>query len=164
MFWKNAANLQENTHVEVWFIEFALWHGCSPVNLLYIFRTPFHNNTSSQLLLLYSNTAKSILYFLWVKHTRHDSKGNTRSVESVHICSSLLKLHVDCNTQCIYTRFIALLKILLSQYAEIFFLSFLHFTLTENIMNCFAVNPLPPLNVIWRSSVNKSNYEWPLRQ
>ena len=23
------------------FIEIALWHGCSPVNLLHIFRTPF---------------------------------------------------------------------------------------------------------------------------
>ena len=25
-----------------------------------------------------------------------------------------------------------------------------------------ALNPLPPLNVIWHSSVNKSNNEWPL--
>ena len=27
------------------FIEIKLWHGYSPVNLLHIFRTPFHNNT-----------------------------------------------------------------------------------------------------------------------
>ena len=26
------------------FIEIALWHRCSPVNLLHIFRTPFHRN------------------------------------------------------------------------------------------------------------------------
>ena len=32
------------------FIEIARWHGCSPVNLLDIFRTPFPNNTSGQLL------------------------------------------------------------------------------------------------------------------
>ena len=32
------------------FIEIALWHGCS-VNLLHIFRTPFHRNTSRWLLL-----------------------------------------------------------------------------------------------------------------
>ena len=33
------------------FIEIALWHGCSPVNLLYIFRTPFLKTTSEWLLL-----------------------------------------------------------------------------------------------------------------
>ena len=33
------------------FIEIALWHGCSPVNLLYIFKTPFPKNTSEGLLL-----------------------------------------------------------------------------------------------------------------
>ena len=33
------------------FIEIALWHGCSPVNLLHIFRTPFPKNTSGRLLL-----------------------------------------------------------------------------------------------------------------
>ena len=34
------------------FIEIALWHGCSPVNLLHIFRTPFLKNTSGRLLLI----------------------------------------------------------------------------------------------------------------
>ena len=33
------------------FIVIALWHGCSPLNLLHIFRTPFPKNTSKQLLL-----------------------------------------------------------------------------------------------------------------
>ena len=33
------------------FIEIALRHGCSPVNLLHIFRTPFPKNTSGGLLL-----------------------------------------------------------------------------------------------------------------
>ena len=53
MSWKYAANLQENTHVEVRFqsnfIEMALRHWCSPVNLLHIFRTPFPKNTSGWL-------------------------------------------------------------------------------------------------------------------
>ena len=31
------------------FIEITLWHGCSPVNLLYIFRTAFTKNTSGRL-------------------------------------------------------------------------------------------------------------------
>ena len=33
------------------FIEITLRHGCSPVNLLHIFRTPFSKNTSGCLLL-----------------------------------------------------------------------------------------------------------------
>ena len=33
------------------FIEITLWHGCSPVNLLHIFRTPFPRYTSWWLLL-----------------------------------------------------------------------------------------------------------------
>ena len=37
------------------FIEITLQHGCSPVNLLYIFRTPFSKNTSGWLLLYTSN-------------------------------------------------------------------------------------------------------------
>ena len=32
------------------FIEIALWHECSPVNLLYSFRTPFPKDTSGRLL------------------------------------------------------------------------------------------------------------------
>ena len=35
------------------FIEIALRHGCSPVNLLHIFRTSFIKNTSEWLLLMY---------------------------------------------------------------------------------------------------------------
>ena len=34
------------------FIEIALWHGCSPINLLHIFRRPFPKNTSGGLLLV----------------------------------------------------------------------------------------------------------------
>ena len=37
---KHDFNLQSN------FIEITLWHGCSPVNLLHIFKTPFSKNTS----------------------------------------------------------------------------------------------------------------------
>ena len=35
------------------FIEIALRHGCSPVNLLHVFRTPFPRNTSEWLLLYF---------------------------------------------------------------------------------------------------------------
>ena len=44
------------------FIEIALRHGCSPVNLLNIFRTPFPMNTSGWLLLsIYSFTKYHLL-------------------------------------------------------------------------------------------------------
>ena len=33
------------------FIEITLWHECSPVNLLHIFRTPFPKDTCGGLLL-----------------------------------------------------------------------------------------------------------------
>ena len=56
VFWKNAANLQENAHTEVTllqsnFIKITLWHGCSPVNLLHIFRTLFFSEYLWRLLL-----------------------------------------------------------------------------------------------------------------
>ena len=37
------------------FIEITLGHGCSPVNLLHIFRIPFPKNTSGRLLLTFCN-------------------------------------------------------------------------------------------------------------
>ena len=53
------------------FIQITLRHGCSPVNLLHIFRTPFLKNTSGWLLLVfvrYSNrTVESIKVGGWVK-------------------------------------------------------------------------------------------------
>ena len=59
MFWRYAANIQENTHVEEWF----QWSskatllkshfGCSLVNLLYISRMPFPKSTSTGLLLYF---------------------------------------------------------------------------------------------------------------
>ena len=45
------------------FIEITLQHGCSPVNLLHIFRTPFVKNTSGLLLLFF----KTFLKFLVVR-------------------------------------------------------------------------------------------------
>ena len=42
------ASLQSN------FIEIILWHGCPPVNVLHIFRTPFPKNISRGLLLNYA--------------------------------------------------------------------------------------------------------------
>ena len=40
------------------FIEITLRHGCSPVNLLYIFRTPCPRNTSEWLLVRFQNEGK----------------------------------------------------------------------------------------------------------
>ena len=43
-------------------IEIALQHGCSPVNLLHIFRTPFSRNTSGWLLLYITWTAYPLVF------------------------------------------------------------------------------------------------------
>ena len=50
MFWKYATNLQANPHAEVWSV-ITPRHGCSLVNSLHIFRTPFSKNTSGWLFL-----------------------------------------------------------------------------------------------------------------
>ena len=42
------------------FIEIALRHGCSPVNLLHIFRKPFPKNTSGRLLLIITPTRPKV--------------------------------------------------------------------------------------------------------
>ena len=70
MFWKYAANLKENTHAAVWFRQITLRHGCSPVNLLYIFRTPFLKNTSGWLLLLISSKSYETFCELWDRFTQ----------------------------------------------------------------------------------------------
>ena len=69
----NFIKLQSN------FIEITLRHGCFPVNLLHIFRTPFPRNTSEWLLLVIvlsnhkNNNCKvsiseSIISMMWVLH------------------------------------------------------------------------------------------------
>ena len=45
--WRSAISIKLQSN----FIEITLWHECSPVNLLHIFRTPFLKNTSRWLLL-----------------------------------------------------------------------------------------------------------------
>ena len=53
---------------------------------------------------------------------------------------------LDCVTTdsvCMYTRFVALVR-KIESICRNNFLSFLCFTLTENVMNCFAINLLPP--------------------
>ena len=51
MGWKYPANLQQKIQAKVQFIERALRHGCSPVNLLHIFKISFLKNNSEGLLL-----------------------------------------------------------------------------------------------------------------
>ena len=69
VLWKYAANLQENTHVEVWFqsnfIEITFRHGCSPVDLLYIFRTPLKNTTGR--VLLNDTVYSTYIRFPWLQ-------------------------------------------------------------------------------------------------
>ena len=64
---------RRNTHAEVWFkyccwnfIEITLQDGCSPVNLLHMFRTSFLQNTSRRLPLIFVQLASmNVLYSMW---------------------------------------------------------------------------------------------------
>ena len=52
------------------FIEITLQHGCTPVNLLHIFRTPFLKNTSGGLLLKFTCYGYAIRP-LWKRKLTH---------------------------------------------------------------------------------------------
>ena len=69
MFWKYACSkfyIQENTHAGIQFIELTFWHGYSPTNLLYIFRTNFPNGTQMAASAVFS-LCQIIPLFVWVK-------------------------------------------------------------------------------------------------
>ena len=44
------------------FIEITIGHGCSPVNLLHIFRTPFPKNPPERLLLIGEHVCQNLLF------------------------------------------------------------------------------------------------------
>ena len=65
------------------FIEIALRHGCSPVNLQHIFRTPFTKSTSERLLLKsYSK--------IWVVRAWHLYRNGSRAIWWKQISPSIL--------------------------------------------------------------------------
>ena len=51
IFQKKANFRRSHSEVQIYFIQITLWHGCSPANLLRIFRKPFYKNTYEGLLL-----------------------------------------------------------------------------------------------------------------
>ena len=51
IFQKKANFRRSHSEVQMNFIQIRLWHGCSPANLLRIFRKPFYKNTYGGLLL-----------------------------------------------------------------------------------------------------------------
>ena len=55
----NSIKMQSN------FIEIKLRHGCSPVNLLHIFKTPFSKNTSGGMLLKQKNLRRLWSLYKW---------------------------------------------------------------------------------------------------
>ena len=99
------------------FIEIAPWHGCSPVKLLHILRTPFLRNTSEGLLLKLKNSFRSSHQRCSVK------KGVLRNFEKStgkHLCQSLflVKLHARSATllkkrlwhRCFHVNFVKFLR------------------------------------------------------
>ena len=92
------------------FIDIALQHGCSPVNLLHIFRTPFPTNTSGWLLLavirrcsvkekmflkILQNLQKNIFSGVWRCSVKQGALKNFANFTGNNLCWSLflIKLH-----------------------------------------------------------------------
>ena len=61
------------------FIEITLWHGCSPVTLLHIFRTSFPKKTSGRLLLIF------VLSMNWRNHLWNFKCSHSNLFSSVHL-------------------------------------------------------------------------------
>ena len=68
------------------FIEIALRHGCSPVKLLHIFRTPFYKNTSGGLLLSDSFVNEDLVCFV-IKRQKQPSNGVVLYKGVLKLCS-----------------------------------------------------------------------------
>ena len=78
------------------FIEIALWYGCSPVNLLYIFRTPFPRKTSGWLILFIVCFAAS---FRNIKSTSSYSFFKNKYISTSEIISSLTLVMLNIASQ-----------------------------------------------------------------
>ena len=65
------------------FIEITLQHGCFPVNLLHIFRTPFLKDTSGGLLLQLKSKKVTNLHFLQTKENLHLSLIDNRHLRAL---------------------------------------------------------------------------------
>ena len=70
------------------FIEITLWHGCSPVNLLHIFRIPFYKNTSRGLLLTFHYSLSKCNAFLNLLTANPTKWSNGRRI--VWVCLTIL--------------------------------------------------------------------------
>ena len=87
-----SENVFENTsQKQSNFIEITFWHGCSHINLLHIFRTPFPKNTSGELL-------------LFVLRCRLAERVNRNLKIFLRLCSPRLLMVALCNRK--YVHFV----------------------------------------------------------
>ena len=68
------------------FIKIILWHGCSPVNLLHIFRTPFTKNTSRLLLLKVVNQQNDVMKYSSYRPVVKIKNSNTVIQQKIALC------------------------------------------------------------------------------
>ena len=85
------------------FIEIALQHGCSPVNLLHIFRTPFLSNTSGKSL-------KCVSQLTFTGHTsnlpkKHKKKKERKKPEIIALAGIVNFMDLD-KTRCLIKSYI----------------------------------------------------------
>ena len=73
------------------FIEIKFWHGCSPVNLMHIFRTPFPKNTYGRLLLIQFSSSINYLVYCSCFDTWTASSSVLRETNNCFITNEISK-------------------------------------------------------------------------
>ena len=74
-----------STKLQSNFIEITLRHGCSPVNVMHIFKTPFPNNTFGRLLLaIIDKVCERCISSIIAKNCSRDEKGQSETLVQGH--------------------------------------------------------------------------------
>ena len=94
MIWK-VSQISLNSEAAS-FIETALRHVCSPVNLLHIFRIPFPKNTSGWLLLWIERLTSSTAIFIRILQLNHFHKRHYLLFCTVYISILLCQRDLKC--------------------------------------------------------------------
>ena len=100
-----SINVQSNV------FEIVLQHGCSPVNLLYIFRTPFLKNTSGWLLLNLQLMRWPVLFYLTRTRTTFVISYSSSKLQSYECKILSFHSYIHKSEQKLYYKTIGLLVI-----------------------------------------------------
>ena len=136
------------------FIEIALRHGCSPVNFLHIFRTPFPKNTSGGLLLtMFCNLNLEILY---------RSSHRKCSIKKVFLKISHNSQENNLARVCNFIKKEALGQVFSCEFCRIFKNTFFkeHLRATASVYNTFAFEPGNRIILLQSDHIHKAQFHF----